>query len=174
MHGARSPHDYPWTGHLLLGYGQSTECTGDRYAKLLYRLPHVRTLTAVLPFVFSSCKLPLLGVYRTVLWFMLGYSLALGPSSAAVSSSPIIGDVQQAWLLSMKINSVHQLAPNIPETVYCTYQLGTLNALYYHARICNCSVSLQLSLSSHALSSAGVSLIGCAMLRCFYSWAAGI
>ncbi len=61
----------------------------------------------------------------TVLWMFFGYSLAFGPALPAPfgESSPVFGNASRFWLRGMHIDSFHQNAPNIPEAVYCAYQL---------------------------------------------------
>lgn len=59
-----------------------------------------------------------------MLWFVLGYSIALSPSSASDAASfPVIGDAQRIWMVDLSMATPHQLAPTIPETVYATFQL---------------------------------------------------
>lgn len=68
--------------------------------------------------IFSICCL------ITVEWFAFGYSLSFGPASTRhFASSPIFGDGSRLWLRGMQLDSVHMLAPTIPESVYCAYQL---------------------------------------------------
>lgn len=66
----------------------------------------------------------------TVLWLFFGYSLAFGPSEPYTAGakyyrkgSPVIGDASRFWLYGLELDSVHMLAPSIPESVYCIYQL---------------------------------------------------
>jgi Amt family ammonium transporter len=59
----------------------------------------------------------------TVLWLAFGYSLAFGPAGDTNHSSPVIGNGSRLWLRGMTINTFHQLAPTIPESVYCMFQL---------------------------------------------------
>jgi ammonium transporter, Amt family len=60
----------------------------------------------------------------TTLWFFLGYSLAFSPAGTAQVSSPVYGDTTRAWLLGLDADSVHQLAPTVPEPVFCVFQLA--------------------------------------------------
>lgn len=62
------------------------------------------------------------------LWLCFGYSLAFGPASGKDVDWPyhknkIIGDSSRFWFNGMNSNSAHVLAPSVPETVFCTYQL---------------------------------------------------
>jgi ammonium transporter, Amt family len=59
----------------------------------------------------------------SALWFFYGYSLAFGPAEADHSSSSVIGNGSRLWLLGIDEFSTHQLAPNIPEPVFCAFQL---------------------------------------------------
>jgi len=58
------------------------------------------------------------------LWLCFGYSLAFGPSNST-NNTLVIGDSSKFWLHNIwKENSFHQLAPTIPETLFCSYQLA--------------------------------------------------
>jgi Amt family ammonium transporter len=66
----------------------------------------------------------------TFLWLVFGYSLAFAPSEAETAGapyykqrSPVIGDASRFWLYGLRLDSVHELAPTIPESVFCIYQL---------------------------------------------------
>lgn len=63
----------------------------------------------------------------TVCWLFFGYSLAFSPvgdgEAENQSGNPIYGAGSRLWLSGMNIDSYHQLAPTIPEAVYCAYQL---------------------------------------------------
>lgn len=59
----------------------------------------------------------------TVLWHLVGYSIAFGPADANVRSSGIIGDFNRLFLQGMDLLSTHQMAPTIPENLFCAYQL---------------------------------------------------
>lgn len=61
----------------------------------------------------------------TILWLCFGYSLSLGPALPRpyAKSSPIYGDASRFWLRGLHLMSYHQLAPTIPEALYCAYQL---------------------------------------------------
>ena len=61
--------------------------------------------------VFTTCCL------ITCVWMIFGYSLAFRPGTA------VIGGASRFWLLGMETWSVHPLAPTIPESVFCTYQM---------------------------------------------------
>jgi Amt family ammonium transporter len=65
----------------------------------------------------------------TVLWLMMGYSLCFS------TGSPVYGDASRFWLVGtndtanqrspnrININSAHELAPTIPESVFVIYQV---------------------------------------------------
>ena len=61
----------------------------------------------------------------TFLWLCFGYSLAFAPALKVpyAKSSPVYGNASRFWLRGLRVNTFHQLAPTIPETVYCVYQL---------------------------------------------------
>ncbi|MBX9942756.1 MAG: ammonium transporter [Reyranella sp.] len=53
----------------------------------------------------------------SVLWLIVGYSLAFTPGST------IIGGLSKVFLKGLTLDSVHELAKTIPETVYICFQL---------------------------------------------------
>ena len=53
----------------------------------------------------------------TVLWLVVGYSLAFTPGSA------VIGGLSRIFLKGIALDSVHDLAKTIPETVFVCFQL---------------------------------------------------
>jgi len=60
----------------------------------------------------------------TVLWLCFGYSLAFGPSAANnTTGNMLFGGNSRLWLRGLRYDSFHQLAPTIPESVFCTYEL---------------------------------------------------
>ena len=66
----------------------------------------------------------------TFMWLGVGYSLAFGPANmsatlgnAATHSSPMIGDGSRLWFWGMNIDSVHQVAPTVPESAFCMFEL---------------------------------------------------
>ena len=59
----------------------------------------------------------------TFLWLCFGYSLAFAPANANGTAFKLYGDASRFWLEGMTLNTFHQNAPTIPETVYCIYQL---------------------------------------------------
>lgn len=59
------------------------------------------------------------------LWLCFGYSLAFGPSHSRDINAVIFGDSSRFWLYGIyHSNTFHQLAPTIPESVFCCYQLA--------------------------------------------------
>jgi Amt family ammonium transporter len=60
----------------------------------------------------------------TILWMLVGYSLVFAPvASFAENSFPFLGNLSRVWLYGLSINSIHQLAPTIPESLFCAFQL---------------------------------------------------
>src|ERR1700756_3807254 len=53
----------------------------------------------------------------TVLWMVIGYSLAFTPGS------PFLGGTSRFLLYGMTLDSVHDLAKTIPESVYMCFQM---------------------------------------------------
>jgi ammonium transporter, Amt family len=62
----------------------------------------------------------------TVLWFICGYSLTFTPvqESTGCKDMAIIGNLDRLFLDRLFINDRHQLQQNIPETLFCMYQLS--------------------------------------------------
>jgi len=58
----------------------------------------------------------------TFAWLCVGYSLSFAPVSSA-DGDPFIGDATRMWLINMSPDTIHQLAPTIPESVFCIRQL---------------------------------------------------
>ncbi len=56
----------------------------------------------------------------TVLWAILGYSLAFTNGG---DSQSLIGGLDRLMLAGMDVDVAHSLAPSIPESVYMTYQM---------------------------------------------------
>jgi len=60
----------------------------------------------------------------TFMWLAVGYSLCFAPVTGDLANNhSVIGDGSRLWLLGLTINSFHDLAPNIPETVFCIREL---------------------------------------------------
>jgi ammonium transporter, Amt family len=59
----------------------------------------------------------------SVIWMICGYSLAFGPSNEQARTTSIFGDFSAAWFQNMNINSYHQSAPFVPESMFCMFQL---------------------------------------------------
>jgi Amt family ammonium transporter len=53
----------------------------------------------------------------TVFWFVIGYTLAF------TEGGPFVGGLSRVLLMGMDPKAINTLAPTIPETVYCMYQL---------------------------------------------------
>ena len=59
----------------------------------------------------------------TFLWLCFGYSLTFAPVQGSNSNAIIYGDASRFWLKGMGLDTTHQLAPSIPESLFCAYQL---------------------------------------------------
>lgn len=59
----------------------------------------------------------------TFLWLCFGYSIALAPVGDTGTNVFLLGDASRFWLSGLGLNTSHQNAPTIPESVYCVYQL---------------------------------------------------
>lgn len=60
----------------------------------------------------------------TFLWLCFGYSLSFAPADNNHPTTRVFGNAQRFWLLGMHPDSIHQLAPTIPEPLFCAYQLA--------------------------------------------------
>ena len=60
----------------------------------------------------------------TFAFLTFGYSLAFSPAVERNGSNAVVGTYEEFWFHSIKFKSVHQIAPNIPETVFVMYQLS--------------------------------------------------
>ncbi|MBA3845791.1 MAG: ammonium transporter [Planctomycetes bacterium] len=63
----------------------------------------------------------------SLLWVAYGYSLAFdqtGMVKDELNRGSFIGGLSRLFLLGMGADSVHPLAPTIPESVFCAFQLG--------------------------------------------------
>jgi Amt family ammonium transporter len=58
----------------------------------------------------------------TVLWMVIGYSIAFTPAASA-STNQFIGGVNQLLLGKMTLNAINPLAGTIPESVYMFFQM---------------------------------------------------
>ena len=59
----------------------------------------------------------------TFWWMVFGYSLSFSPVYPNNHTQEVFGDWQRLWLRGMTPRTFHALAPTIPESVYCCYQL---------------------------------------------------
>lgn len=73
-------------------------------------------LAIIMQVVSTACLI-------TFLWLCFGYSLAFAPAAKGDPSATVFGDGTRFWLNHLALDSVHQLAPSIPESVFCLYQL---------------------------------------------------
>jgi ammonium transporter, Amt family len=66
-----------------------------------------------------------LTVVITFLWQCFGYSLAFAPANGDDVNAAIFGDASRFWLHGVySSGSAHVLAPTIPESVFCSFQLA--------------------------------------------------
>ncbi len=65
---------------------------------------------------FATCALV------TVLWFIIGYSLAFVPN-ANEATQAYIGGLDRLFLKGMALDATHALAPTIPESVFMMFQM---------------------------------------------------
>ena len=76
-------------------------------------------VSTILNVFFVACLI-------TFLWLCFGYSLSFAPALPVpyAKSSPVYGNASRFWLRGLRINTFHQLAPTIPESVFCAFQLS--------------------------------------------------
>jgi ammonium transporter, Amt family len=61
----------------------------------------------------------------TFLWLCFGYSLAFSPANPPGGSAiTFIGNADKLWLQGLRYDGFHDLAPTIPEAIFCTYELA--------------------------------------------------
>eukprot|EP01039_Chlorochromonas_danica_P000638 gene636-693_t len=73
-------------------------------------------LAIIMQVVSTACLI-------TFLWLCFGYSLAFAPAHGNNPNAMIFGDRSRFWLYELTLDSTHQLAPTIPESVFCVYEL---------------------------------------------------
>ena len=54
----------------------------------------------------------------TIAWLFFGYSLSFSPGS------PVIGGYTRFFLVNLQVYQGHYIAPSIPETIFCAFELG--------------------------------------------------
>lgn len=59
----------------------------------------------------------------TVLWMICGYSLAFAPANGKNRVTSIYGDTSRFWFQNMELDSLHQSAPLVTESMFCMFQL---------------------------------------------------
>lgn len=59
----------------------------------------------------------------TFLWMVFGYSLAFAPATTNGHTNEVYGNADRLWLRGMMTQTVHMLAPTIPEAIFCAFQL---------------------------------------------------
>ena len=61
----------------------------------------------------------------TFLWLCFGYSLSFSPSHPRDNNASVFGDSTRFWLHGIyHTNSFHELAPTIPEPIFCSFELA--------------------------------------------------
>ena len=73
---------------------------------------HKKNLMTIAMQSFSICCL------ITIAWMFFGYSLCFSPGSS------VIGNSSRFFLINLQTMVGHERAPNIPESLFCVYQLG--------------------------------------------------
>jgi hypothetical protein len=68
----------------------------------------------------------------TVLWTIIGYSLAFRPGTGAMS--PYLGGFDRLFLNGLEIDSISDLAKTIPESVYMCFQMTFAIITHYRLR----------------------------------------
>lgn len=80
-------------------------------------MARTKNVLAIIMQVISTASL------ITFLWLAFGYSLAFAPTQGYNPRTSIFGDRSRFWFTDMKLATYHQLAPTIPESVFCVFQL---------------------------------------------------
>lgn len=80
-------------------------------------MARTKNVLAIIMQIFSTACL------ITFLWLAFGYSLSFAPARGDNNNCIIYGDRSRFWLFELTLDSYHQLAPSIPESVFCIYQL---------------------------------------------------
>lgn len=60
----------------------------------------------------------------TFLWLCFGYSLSFAPVNNSLDSTVLFGNTERFWLLGLKPTTSHQVAPHIPESLFCAFELA--------------------------------------------------
>ena len=73
-----------------------------------------------------TCALHVLTIacWVTMWWMVFGYSLAFAPAFPNNHVNEVYGNAERLWLRGMTLRTFHVMAPTIPESVFCTYQLA--------------------------------------------------
>ena len=79
---------------------------------------------------FSICCLV------TLAWMIFGYSLTF------TSYSPVIGGASRFFLINFKVGVGHPMAPSIPESLFCAFQLGKDSTQLTSVLLVTCSQSV--------------------------------
>ena len=60
----------------------------------------------------------------TVLWLCFGYSLTFSPVNGTQDIGSFVGNADRFWLWGLQVEGIHQLAPTIPEPLFCVFELS--------------------------------------------------
>lgn len=81
-------------------------------------MARTKNVLAIVMQIFSTaCSISLL-------WMVFGYSLAFAPAQGSNPQAVVFGDSSRFWLINLTLDSVHQLAPSLPESIFCTFQMA--------------------------------------------------
>lgn len=80
-------------------------------------MARTKNVVSIIMQVFSTACLV------SFLWLAFGYSLAFAPAQDSCEDCVIYGNGSRFWLYQLGLDSAHQLAPSIPESVFCVYQM---------------------------------------------------
>ena len=61
----------------------------------------------------------------TFMWQLLGYTLSFSPinDNTNAAAYSLYGGLERFWFHGMTLETTHQMAPTIPESIFCAYQL---------------------------------------------------
>ena len=61
----------------------------------------------------------------TFMWQLLGYTLSFSPINVDTDGAAysLYGGLERFWFVGMTLETTHQMAPTIPESIFCAYQL---------------------------------------------------
>ena len=65
-----------------------------------------------------------MAVVITFLWMCFGYSMTFAPIEKGDGPPSVVGNAERLWLQGLHVYGSHQLAPTLPESLFCVYQLA--------------------------------------------------